>query len=253
MFYEAKYQDARANNPTLSASEDIKDKFDWWILKPGSVMSGIDASGKSYDNETLWKAWRNGETLTLINGGKTFRYTPNQNIKDILYGQATSHKHNLSISGGDDKFGYMASVGYADNNAQLKVAEDGEKKYNARLNMDYQATKVLKLETSMAYDIRNITTPSTGVGEGWMDPWLWPIYNENGDFYDTFGNNRNPVGRLVDGGQIKNNWNTYRANLVATFDLSDYVSGLSIQGTASYKKWKTASKHQKTRFNIMIG
>lgn len=247
MFYEAKYQDARANNPTLSASEDIKDKFDWWILKPGSVMSGIDASGKSYDNETLWKAWRNGETLTLINGGKTFRYTPNQNIKDILYGQATSHKHNLSISGGDDKFGYMASVGYADNNAQLKVAEDGEKKYNARLNMDYQATKVLKLETSMAYDIRNITTPSTGVGEGWMDPWLWPIYNENGDFYDTFGNNRNPVGRLVDGGQIKNNWNTYRANLVATFDLSDYVSGLSIQGTASYKKVENSIQTSKNK------
>lgn len=236
MFYEAKYQDARANNPTLTTHESIKEKFDWWILKPGSVMSGIDASGKSYDNETLWKAWRNGETLTLTNAGKTFRYTPNQDMKDILYGQANSYKHNLNISGGDERFGYMASIGYADNNAQLKVAEDGEKRYNGRLNMDYQATKALKLETSMAYDIRNITTPSTGVGEGWTDPWLWPVYNENGDFYDTFGNNRNPVGRLVDGGQIKNDWNTFRANFVATLDLTDYVSGLSLQGTASYKE-----------------
>lgn len=236
MFYEAKYQDARANNLGLTTHESIKEKIDWWILQPGSVMSGIDENGKSYDNETLWKAWRNGETLTLTNGGKVFKYTPNQNLKDILYGQAISHKHNLSVSGGDDKFGYMASVGYADNRAQLKVAEDGEKKYNARLNMDYQATDMLKLETSMAYDVRNITMPSTGVGEGWFDPWLWPIYNENGDFYDTFGNNRNPVGRLVDGGQIKNNWTTYRANLVATFDLSKYVSGLSVQGTAAYKQ-----------------
>jgi TonB-linked SusC/RagA family outer membrane protein len=236
MWYEAKYQDARANNQGLTTPESIRDKIDWWIFKSSSVMGGVDANGQAYDNEFLWKAWRSGEVLTLTNAGKTFRYTPDQNMKDILYGQATSHKHNLSVSGGDDKFGYMASLGYADNNAQLKVAEDGEKRYNGRLNMDYQATKMLKLETSMAYDIRNITTPSTGVGEGWTDPWLWPVYNENGDFYDTFGNNRNPVGRLVDGGQIKNDWNTFRANLVATLDLEDYVSGLSLQGTAAYKE-----------------
>ena len=30
--------------------------------------------------------------------------------------------------------------GYADNNSQLKVANDGEKKYSGRLNADYQAT-----------------------------------------------------------------------------------------------------------------
>ncbi|MDR2917036.1 MAG: SusC/RagA family TonB-linked outer membrane protein, partial [Tannerella sp.] len=247
MFYEVKYQDARANNLGLTTHESIMDKFDWWIFKPGSVMSGIDANGKSYDNETLYKAWRNGEVLTLTNAGKTFRYTPDQNLKDILYKQAMSQKHNLSISGGDDRFGYMASMGYADNNAQLKVAEDGEKRYNGRLNMDYQATKILKLQTNMAYDIHNITTPSTGVNEGWYDPWLWPVYNENGDFYDTFGNNRNPVGRLVGGGQIKNDWNTFRANLIATFDLSDYLPGFSIQGTASYKQVENSIRTAKNK------
>lgn len=47
MFYEAKYQDARANNLGLTTHESIKEKIDWWILQPGSVMSGIDENGKA--------------------------------------------------------------------------------------------------------------------------------------------------------------------------------------------------------------
>lgn len=49
-------------------------------------------------------------------------------MMDYLYGQATSQKHSISISGADEKFSYRASLGYADNNSQLKVANDGEKK-----------------------------------------------------------------------------------------------------------------------------
>ena len=86
-------------------------------------------------------------------------------MQDYLYGQATSHKHNISISGADDKFSYRASLGYAENNSQLKVAEDGEKKYSARLNADYQALDFLKFETNMAYEKRDIVNPSTDVGQ----------------------------------------------------------------------------------------
>ena len=50
------------------------------------------------------------------------------------------------------------------------------------------------------YDKRDITTPTTDVGAGWMDPWFWAIYNQNGDAYDTFSGNRNPVGGLIQGG-----------------------------------------------------
>ena len=234
MFYEAQYQDARASNPTLTAHEDIKDVFNWWILATGSVLPGVDADGKSYEREDLWKALRTGRTLTLTNSGKTYRYQPNQYLMDILYGKATSQKHTVSISGADDKFGYMASLGFADNQSQLKVAEDGEKKYSGRLNMDYQATGILKLEAGMSYEKRDITTPNTDVGAGYYDPWWWPVYNENGHFYDTFGN-RNPVGGLVGGGVTQTGFITTRMNLKATFDLSQWLKGLSLQGTGGYK------------------
>jgi len=234
MFYEAQYQDARALYPTLTSPDDIKNVFNWWIFASGSVLPGVDANGTTYDREDLWKALRTDQTLTLTNSGKTYRYQPNQYLMDILYGNATSQKHNVSISGADDKFGYMASIGYADNQSQLKVANDGEKKYSGRLNMDYQATKLLKLETGMSYEKRDISTPNTDVGAGYYDPWWWPVKNENGHFYDTFGN-RNPVGGLVDGGRDNTGFVTTRLNAKATLDLSQFLKGLSIYGTGGYK------------------
>ena len=234
MFYEAQYQDARALNPTLTSPNDIKNVFNWWILASGSVLPGVDASGKTYDREELWKALRTGQTLTLTNSGKTYHYQPNQYLMDILYGRATSQKHSVSVSGADGKFGYMVSLGFADNQSQLKVAEDGEKKYSGRMNMDYQASKLLKLEAGMSYEKRDITAPNTDVGAGYYDPWFWPVQNENGHYYDTFGN-RNPVGGMVDGGRDKTGFITFRSNLKATFDLSQILKGLSISGTGGYK------------------
>jgi TonB-linked outer membrane protein, SusC/RagA family len=234
MFYEAQYRDAMAKYPALTSKDDIMKQFDWWIFNTGSVLGGVDANGQSYSRDVLWNALRNGQTLTLTNSGKTYRYEPNHYLSDELYGQATSQKHSVSISGGDDKFSYMASLAYSDAQSQLKVAEDGEKKYSGRLNVDYQASKLLKIEAGMSYEKRDVTTPSTDVGAGYYDPWLWAVYTPKGNFYDTFGN-RNPVGGLVGGGQVKTGWITSRSNLKATFDLSPLLQGLSVSGTGGYK------------------
>jgi len=238
MWYEAQYQDARANNPSLSNHDDIMKVFNWWIMGPagvGGFLGGTDGSGTMYESLNFWKALRSGQTLVLNNSAtKVHRYEPGHYILDELYGQAKWQKHSVSVSGADDKFGYMASIGYAKNQSQLKVADDNETKYNARLNMDYQATKILKLETGMSFEKRNITTPAYA-GNGWDDPWFWPIYDQQGRYYDTFSGNRNPVGRTAGAGFNKDNFTTSRLNLKATFDLSQYVNGLSVSGMAGYK------------------
>ncbi len=232
MFYEAQYQDAKAKYPTLTSKDDIMKQFDWWIF--GSVLAGVDANGTSYTRDVLWNSLRNGETLTLTNSGKTYRYDPNRYLMNELYGQAFTQKHSISISGADEKFSYMASLGYSDAQSQLKVADDSEKKYSGRINMDYQATRLLKLEAGMSYEKRDIINPSTDVGSGYYDPWFWPVYTPQGHFYDTFGN-RNPVGGLVGGGQIKTGYTTSRSTLKATWDLSPITKGLSLSGTGAYR------------------
>lgn len=243
MFFEAQYNDAAATRPNLTDPRDIYQNMDWWIFNsfggPTLDTSDIDPETGAptiYKGYKLFNALRSGKVLTLQNGVKVERWNPNTYMQDYLYGQATSHKHNISISGADDKFSYRASLGYAENNSQLKVAEDGEKKYSARLNADYQALDFLKFETNMAYEKRDIVNPSTDVGAGYFDPWFWPIWNENGDVYDTFSGSRNPVGGLTQGGQNKNSLTTFRGGLKATLDFSKWgLEGLTLSGTGNYK------------------
>lgn len=52
-----------------------------------------------YRGYKLFNALRSGQILTLRNGTKVERWDPNTYMQDYLYGQATSHKHNISISG----------------------------------------------------------------------------------------------------------------------------------------------------------
>ncbi len=247
MFYEAQLQDAKVNFPELASDISALENTNgfWWVFGAGSVLSGSDVNtGESYENRKLWEALRNGQTLTLNNGGKIFRYEPGHYFMKDLYGSALSHKHSMSISGADEKFAYRASIGYADNNSQLKVADDGEKKYTGRLNMDYQANKILKVETGMSYEKRNITTPKVDVGGGFFDPWFWPYQNEKGEWYDTFGA-RNVMAGLVDGGSVKTDFTTFRANIKASIDLSQFIKGLSISGTGGYKMVeKAVQQHQ---------
>ena len=235
MFYDAQYWDAAANNPEYANNPDeIHKRINWWIFADNSFGGGKDKDGNVYANEDLWRALRDGKELILDRAGRVENWTAGS-LMDALYGQATSHRHSVSISGADDKFAYRASLNFADNKSQLKIADDGEKKYGARLNMDYQATKLLKVETGMSYDKREITTPRDYEGRAWEDPWFWAVFNKDGQPYDTFSTNRNPVGVVRDGGHKKNNYSTFRGNLKATFDLNDYVKGLSLGFQGSYK------------------
>lgn len=246
MFYQAQYYDAAAANPSLKTPEEIHNSVNWWIFNTFGGTS-VDDEKTSYKGEALFNALRAGQTLTVKNGSLIERWEPQNYFMDFLYGQASSQKHSVSISGADEKFAYRASLNYADNNSQLKVAKDNEKKYGGRLNADFQATEQLKLETNMSYEMRNIVHPTKGVGEGWFDPWFWPVYNENGDPYDTFSKERNPIAFLTQGGQKKTNWSTFRSSLKATFDFSKWVKGLSVSATGAYKvveKELTEEKNQ---------
>lgn len=254
MFYEAQFNDMRVTSGLTDPTE-IHNNINWWIFNSfgGATLDETDidpATGapRIYRGEPLYNALREGKTLTLQNGDKVERWEPSNYLMDALYGQATSQKHNLSISGADDKFGYRLSLGYEKAQSQLKVADDGQKKWSARLNADYQATKQMKFETNISFEKRDVNTPSTDVGAGWYDPWFWTILNENGDPYDTFSGNRNPVGGLTKGGKDKYRLTTFRGSLKATYDLSQLVKGLSLSASGAYKL--VQSNDQKTQNKI---
>lgn len=255
MFFEAQYYDTAASNPNLTDPREIYQNVNWWIFADQNFGGTSQVKNKDgqwvanygdidpdtgapmvYSRDKLFNALRNGKSFFVRNkAGNIESWMPNNYILDAFYGQATSQKHSVSISGADDKFAYRASLSYSDANSQLKVAEDGEKKYGARLNMDYQPIDMVKFETGMSYERRDVTTPSTDVGGGYFDPWFWAFLNENGDAYDTFSKTRNPYGGLLQGGRNKAQLATYRAIGKVTFDFDKYVKGFNISANAAYK------------------
>lgn len=254
MFYEAQYRDASALTGSLDP-DVIHNNFNWWIFNsfggPTLDTSDIDPETGNptvYKGEKLFNALRSGKVLTLQNGNKVERWDTNQDIMDALYGQATSQKHNVNISGADKKFGYNLSLGYESAQSQLKPAYDGQRKWSGRLNADYNATDDLKFSTNISYEKRNVQNPSTDVGQGWMDQWFWALTNENGDPYDTFSGSRNPIGGLTQGGTHKYQLTTLRGNVSGTYDFKKFVKGLSLTGNAAYKMVEENS--QTTQYKV---
>lgn len=243
MFYEAQYRDAEASNPGITDPQEIHNRINWWIfnsfggtpVQKNQATGEWETYGETVVGEGLYNKLREGQPFFLKRGNFIDSWQPGNYLLDFLYGNANTWKHNVSVSGGDDKFNYFAALNYSDAQSQLKVAEDGEKKYGARVNMDYKPSDFFKIETGFAYDKRDITTPSQGIGRGWQDMWFWAITNENGDAYDTFSNNRNPYGWFTQAGETKSKWSTLRANGKVTLDFSKWVKGLSIYGSAAYK------------------
>ena len=254
MFYEAQYNDARVTSGS-SDPTTIHNNINWWIFNsfggPTLDTSDIDPETGNptvYKGEKLFNALRAGKVLTLQNGNKVERWDPTTNIMDALYGQATSQKHNVNISGADQRFGYNLSLGYESAKSQLKPAYDGQRKWSGRLNADYKATEDLKFSTNISYEKRDVQSPSTDVGQGWMDQWFWTLYNENGDPYDTFSGSRNPLGGLTQGGTYKYQLTTLRGNVSGTYDFKKFVKGLSLTGNAAYKMVEQNS--QTTKYKV---
>lgn len=254
MFYEAQYRDASALTGSLDP-DVIHNNFNWWIFNsfggPTLDTSDIDPETGNptvYKGEKLFNALRSGKVLTLQNGNKVERWDTNLDIMDALYGQATSQKHNVNISGADKKFGYNLSLGYESAQSQLKPAYDGQRKWSGRLNADYNATDDLKFSTNISYEKRNVQSPSTDVGQGWMDQWFWALTNENGDPYDTFSGSRNPLGGLTKGGTYKYQLTTLRGNVSGTYDFKKFVKGLTLTGNAAYKMVEQNS--QTTKYKV---
>ena len=254
MFYEAQYNDARVTCGS-DDPEVIHNNINWWIFNSfgGPTLDETDIDPETgnptvYKGEKLFNALRAGKVLTLKNGNKIERWDTNQNLMDALYGQATSQKHNVNISGADQRFGYNLSLGYESAKSQLKPAYDGQRKWSARLNADYKAMEDLKFSTNIAYEKRDIQSPSTDVGAGYMDQWFWTIENEKGDPYDTFSGNRNPIGGLKNGGTYKYQLATLRGNVSGTYDFHKLVKGLSLTGNAAYKLVEANS--QTTKYKV---
>ena len=141
-----------------------------------------------------------------------YYYTPD-NWYDEAFHNSFRQEYNVSLSGVTDKLNYYASAGYLKDGGIVNNSD--MQRYTARLNVDYQVKKWLKVGTNMAFSHRDANQPSYSSSWGSsgnifyicnMIAPIYPLYVR-----DAQGNIMTEDGRTI---YDSNNTNFKRANFV---------------------------------------
>ncbi len=136
----------------------------------------------------------------------------NTNWQDEVLRTGLSHNHNVSISGGNQKTKYMASVNYM--NRQGTVRGTGMNRVNARTLL---SSKILKDRLEVSFGVNAMQGKFKGVpfgddGMSVLDAMNYysptnPIYNTNGGWYESYvgSQNYNPLS-LINEDANQNEW-----------------------------------------------
>ena len=171
--------------------------------------------------------------------------TVNTDWFDLLTRNAVSQSHNLSVSGGTDKYTYNASLGYQDNKG-YEVGNQNDQ-ITTRLSINSNISDRFSINAQLNGSIRN----SDGYGAG-VNPYTYamntsraiPAFEENGERvfysnyypyqYNTHLGSKNQYSYNI----FNEMENSYSANLGTNFNASINLSykildWLTYQGTAS--------------------
>ncbi|KAA9349283.1 SusC/RagA family TonB-linked outer membrane protein [Larkinella humicola] len=112
--------------------------------------------------------------------------------QDVIFRNAPIQNYQVSATGGTEKLRYAISGGYF--NQKGILISSGFERYSARLNLDGQLTKRLKVSMNLAPSYTSTdNVPSTGhygdyniVAEALSMPPMIPVYNPDGSYGNTF-------------------------------------------------------------------
>ncbi|MBU2915866.1 SusC/RagA family TonB-linked outer membrane protein [Reichenbachiella agariperforans] len=157
--------------------------------------------------------------------------TVDTNWYDVAYEPGLSQSHHVSISGAHDSTRYYLSMGYLNQNSFIKT--NNFERFSARINIDHQLNKRIKIGTNVSMNKSKNTAPNTGAissnsmsssaynteyitneGLGRMTyvlPPNVPVYNEDGSYSIQNGNS---VGYGANDPSLVGSINAY--NLAAT-------------------------------------
>ena len=108
---------------------------------------------KNYANDPA-----NNPEYEVLNG--TMYYYGHSDWTDLMLKKYTpSHRHNINISGGNEKTKFYTSVGYVNQSGMYKVGEDSYQRLNTRLSVDNQTTPWMKLGAKVLYNYTTTDKP----------------------------------------------------------------------------------------------
>lgn len=108
-------------------------------------------------------------------GVDDFVFMDDVNWTDVLWGNAASTQHDLSISGGTDKATYRLSLGYLFDEGTLQWGNNTNQRFNVRLSNSFKVTDRLTIESVMSASRQNQVSP-TQIGQHWVLQFLSRVF-----------------------------------------------------------------------------
>ncbi|MEO6837492.1 MAG: TonB-dependent receptor [Ginsengibacter sp.] len=240
--YSGSYTTSRPTNLPEYVNSDGYIKLFNSAQRTGSLTGGYTSSDPLTPlDSTMAAAYRNDpahnpDAYPDPGNPNKYRYVGNTNWVDVLYpGWAPQQEHHLSITGGEGKTTFAASLGYFKQDGLEKVANQVYDRItpNLKINSDVAKWLTLNMNMSMAHTDNN-QGAATRIGQGgsWIPGDLrplQPVYNPDGH-YSGQGSYSNPVailnlsGRDID--YVNDFWTTGRVILKPVDHLtitSDYT------------------------------
>ncbi|WP_412468277.1 SusC/RagA family TonB-linked outer membrane protein [Pedobacter sp. KLB.chiD] len=236
--------------------------------KIGRNLISFDAQGGFQSASNLIKPLNSFDFATLYNRGLTnvgqapayndaalegyknhtnpYLYPDNNYLDRFLGKRAATQRYALTFSGGSNRVRYFSSVSYFNQQGLFKETETpnydsnyGYKRYNFRINLDYDVTKTLTLTllAGVRSEVRN------DVGDGTstvlsnlynLPPNAFPILNADGSYGGTSLFQSNPLGQLQATGFSRTTTNILLASIMADQKMDFITKGLSANLFFSY-------------------
>ncbi len=187
-------------------------------------------------------------------------------IKEV-FGTGTTQQHSITSTGGSERFNYFASLGYM--NQQGNIKNFDYDRYNVRMNLESKIARSLTFKMGIAGHIGDRMAPgfsaggSDGAGssEQWLSiaqqaayahPYL-PMTYEGMPTASANKNNDplNPVAATELSGYVKSQNIGIQTNAALQWDLP-WVEGLSLKVMGSYDRSSTTSKNLSSRYYLML-
>ena len=217
-------------------------------LRPG--YGGTDAGTRQYEDFTLADKMALGEGFDFVDSNGILHHYASNNWMDYLYGTTVSTQHNLNIQGASERARWMASLGYSNDRSVIIATYDGAKKYSARLNVDFDLTKWLTLNTNMSYNNRYVEGPIDGLdgaNSGMYDCPCAPAYTPDGYYYDFYVGGRTPLAAMQAGGRKEQEFATFRYSNTLTAQI---YKDLKLTGSMSFIKNDNIQTEYKTSYEV---
>lgn len=162
---------------------------------------------KAYYNDP-----QNNPDFEVINGQMKF-YGHTDWTSLMLRKTTPSHRHNVNISGGNEKTKFFSSVGFVGQSGMYKINPDDYKRLNTRLSLENQTAEWLKLGLKALYNYTSRDEPYKYKDDMWQQMVFssptryasaWPgdsRYPEYDQYKGLYFDDQNPIALLDKGGR----------------------------------------------------